>query len=240
MATRIIGQGLAAPIPHLRIVARVEVPQPTAVLAEKRKALRDRAPLELERHPAGDFFNGTADALVAAGLCRRDQLPGEPGNPKVSTRFLGDRPLRRYIRSCRTDPGYLSICRSGKGRYQLFKSIPEEESDRRQAARDQALQKGERERQEARCQAAESRLAQERRARTAQDFQASLLGRIDRFRDFFNVLQRGEDLVYDWCLKQGDMQAALACLAGLEQAIRNVVPVRHTSAKVANLRVVMS
>ncbi|MCY1238787.1 hypothetical protein D9M72_515440 [compost metagenome] len=189
---------------------------------------------------SGDLFNGTAEALLAAGLCRRDQLPGEPGNPKVSARFLDGQPLRRYTKVCRTAPGYLSICRSGKGRYSLLRGIPEEERAQRWAAHHQARQEEERERLEANSQAAELRLAQARRARTAQDFHEWLLCRTDRLRDFFNAFQRGEDLTYDWCLKQGDLQAVLACVSGLEHAIRAAVPVRHVSAKVANLRLVTS
>ena len=37
---------------------------------------------------AGDEWVGTADELIAAGLVTRDQLPGEPGNNKVSCDLL--------------------------------------------------------------------------------------------------------------------------------------------------------
>ncbi len=44
----------------------------------------------LERIWWGDFYRGTADALIKAGLVRAEQFPGMPGMGKTTAKFMAD------------------------------------------------------------------------------------------------------------------------------------------------------
>jgi hypothetical protein len=78
-------------------------------------------------HDVGDAWYGSADALVAAGLARVDELPGQPGRPKLSVAYrpaAGKQGARCWDRA----PGYRCITRVGDGfRIDVTASIEEQE-----------------------------------------------------------------------------------------------------------------
>ena len=83
-----------------------------------------------------DRYTGSAEALVAAGLVRREQLPGEHGRGKTLCTYYKDRPVRKGEHVQR-DEHYLQVLRVGK-QFRVVKGIPKrEQQSRRETAQAQ-------------------------------------------------------------------------------------------------------
>lgn len=85
-------------------------------------------------------YQGTAEALVAAGLVRFDQLPGQPGRGKTIARYLPDGtmlPTRtRPSLASEFHPGFVRIFKVSARQYRVDINVDEAEQKRRSAARD--------------------------------------------------------------------------------------------------------
>lgn len=83
----------------------------------------------------GDIYTGTAESLIAAGLVRRDQLPGQPGMRKTIVTILpdGSLPKGAPTANCREarEPGAKIIKKKSKTAYEVFVIVPEQEQGRR-------------------------------------------------------------------------------------------------------------
>lgn len=112
----------------------------------------------------GNIYQGTAEALIAAGLVRFDQLPGQPGRGKTVATYLPDGTMLpiRNNRSSSSEPGLVTIHKASARQYRVSVCVDEAEHERRcnllDEAREQARQKQEveRERQRNRDAAAEA------------------------------------------------------------------------------------
>jgi hypothetical protein len=94
------------------------------------------APGVLVSHELGaDCFTGTAEDLVAAGLVRTEQLPGQPGNgtTTVSFRADGTRVRKGTPGACRA-VGYLRIRKVSRLLICVEQGIGDEEHRRRRQA----------------------------------------------------------------------------------------------------------
>jgi len=80
-----------------------------------------------------DYYSGSGEVLVAAGLVTSDQLPGYPGRPSTSITYR-PRGVQGAQGQWREVPGYMTIRRTPKG-YSVALVVSEEEQDRRWAAR---------------------------------------------------------------------------------------------------------
>lgn len=81
-----------------------------------------------------DTLSGTVDALIAARIITADQLPGQPGMPKVSATFYNGKPWDQRRQRVPTDPGFLNIDRTAKGKKVTVRiGITEDERDQRLA-----------------------------------------------------------------------------------------------------------
>lgn len=76
-----------------------------------------------------DDYLGTADALVAAGLIRLDQLPGQPGMRKVIVTLLPDGSPARASEA--HEAGAKQISRASQGRYRVAVFVDDHERSRR-------------------------------------------------------------------------------------------------------------
>lgn len=82
-----------------------------------------------------DTFSGTPAALIAAGLITADQIPGQPGMPKVSATFYNGVRCDDKGGCVPRDSGYLNICKnSGKKVTVKVGGIPDDEKAARRAA----------------------------------------------------------------------------------------------------------
>lgn len=85
--------------------------------------------------PWGDAFTGTAESLSAAGLVRRDQLPGQPGMRKVTVTILPDGSLPKGgpTANCpeAREPGAVSIHKKSKTTFEVHVISPHSEQERR-------------------------------------------------------------------------------------------------------------
>lgn len=82
-----------------------------------------RAPIEKMESPEGDFYMGTADQLIAAGLIRADQLP--PPERAVVTFLNGQE--RRGKGNYRKDENLLRVqrwCGKSTGLYRVHVGVP--------------------------------------------------------------------------------------------------------------------
>lgn len=68
------------------------------------------------KYSSGDRFTGTIDALIAAGLITAEQLPGQPGMPKVSATYYNGVLCRYRSNRAPRDLGYLNVCRPATGK----------------------------------------------------------------------------------------------------------------------------
>lgn len=99
-----------------------------------------------------ESFTGTAEALVAAGIVRPDQLPGAPGNPKTMVTYRdGVRAKGSRIRG----PGHLQVFKIGQ-RFRVVICLAAQEAERRADLRHAQI---ERERQQERERAREAFLS---------------------------------------------------------------------------------
>lgn len=81
----------------------------------------------MTRFPSSNFFKGTAEALIAAGLVTAAQLPGQPGMPKTSVTFYkGQQTTKRA-----GGVGYLQIRRSTKTVFCVTVRVSKEEESKR-------------------------------------------------------------------------------------------------------------
>lgn len=98
-------------------------------------------------YPSFDDYRGTADALVAAGLVRLDQLPGKPGMRKVKVTILADGTLPKGAPTANCsraqEPGARLIERRSKTTYGLCVYVCDDEESRRREAEDQAKEEWE-------------------------------------------------------------------------------------------------
>ncbi|MBT9567814.1 MAG: hypothetical protein IV085_05895 [Thiobacillus sp.] len=83
----------------------------------------------------GDVFTGTAESLSAAGLVRRDQLPGQPGMRKTTVTILADGSLPQGAPTANCpeahEPGARRISRKSKTLYEVCVRVSDEEEERR-------------------------------------------------------------------------------------------------------------
>lgn len=85
-----------------------------------------------ESFPHGDFYTGDATAIVAAGLARLDQIPGQPGAAKGRVCILPDGSISKAGSDRRRDePGAVRITLKGKSRYGIIINTSEIEKKRR-------------------------------------------------------------------------------------------------------------
>jgi hypothetical protein len=95
------------------------------------------APGVLVSHELGaDCFTGTAQDLVAAGLVRMEQLPGQPGGPKYAATYYAG--VRRQTKEFTPkDENYLHILRPASGsKIRVTVGLSDSERRRREAIRD--------------------------------------------------------------------------------------------------------
>lgn len=102
--------------------------------------------VDLTRHPFSNDYRGTQAALVAAGMARPDEFPGQPGRGKVMATYGPDgEPLKKGLNRgrCRYAVGYRQIRQSAGARFVVIAGIGQAEVDRRSglfsAARDAAV-----------------------------------------------------------------------------------------------------
>lgn len=103
----------------------------------REKEVRDFAPgvqLVIDMD-ATDSFVGTADALVACGLARLDQFPGQPGRGKVQCSYRADG-SRSTSNFDRRKEDFLQISRKGKNRFEIQRPASESERKRREIESD--------------------------------------------------------------------------------------------------------
>lgn len=83
----------------------------------------------------GDLYTGTALSLVAAGLVRYDQLPGQPGMRKTKVTILpdGSLPTGAPTANCREahEPGAISIYKKSKTVFEVQVIVDHAEQARR-------------------------------------------------------------------------------------------------------------
>lgn len=80
-------------------------------------------------------YVGTADALVAAGLARHDQFPGQPGRPKMQVSYRADG------QACSSSPHgstQVRIRKKGKQVFEISVGFNEAECEERKAQREAA------------------------------------------------------------------------------------------------------
>ncbi len=87
-----------------------------------------------------DRYAGTGAALVAAGLVRADQLPGQPGMGKTKVSISPNGAVLRARDSPGAkEPGAKLIERTGKGQYELLVRVSADEEERRREADQRAV-----------------------------------------------------------------------------------------------------
>ena len=86
-----------------------------------------------------DEIVGTAAELVAAGLVRLEELPGQPGRNKTMCTYRGEVQLPKGSQVARGQTsalcGYRQISRRGKDRYRVLLDVGDAEAARRAAQR---------------------------------------------------------------------------------------------------------
>jgi hypothetical protein len=125
------------------------------------------ARLQVARHDWGDVYLGSADDLVAAGLVKLDQLPGQPGRPlKRVTYYRGQQVLRDLRRGPRLpqDEHRLDIIKVRCVEYYVHVYAAADERERRKRA--MATRCRERE-EDARAAASEKPVVRAERRRSA-------------------------------------------------------------------------
>lgn len=85
-----------------------------------------------------DFYSGTAEALVAAGLLTGDLFPGQPGRNTTSQAYRPAGVKRQHNnQGWHHVPGYMTVTRTASGKFQIRLTVSQEEQARRQAIRDE-------------------------------------------------------------------------------------------------------
>lgn len=78
-----------------------------------------------------DGYEGTAEQLIATGLIRNDQLPGQPDRPKTTTYFAPDGEPIPYSSSLRNEPRAVHIRKTSTRRFLAYINVSAEEVERR-------------------------------------------------------------------------------------------------------------
>lgn len=79
----------------------------------------------------GNVYRGDADALVAAGLVKPDQFPGQPANGKTRTSFRPDgTKVKQGTNDACKMPGYFVVRKSGN-KFEVAIRQSDEEMERR-------------------------------------------------------------------------------------------------------------
>ena len=88
------------------------------------------------RNDLADEYIGSAEAIVASGLVRADQLPGQPGLPLTVVTYRPEGTTRAdgYYHSL---PGYIQISRRLDGQLRVVFNVDAEERTRREAVTQQ-------------------------------------------------------------------------------------------------------
>ncbi len=88
-----------------------------------------------EEFPWGDSYTGTALSLVAAGLVRHGQFPGQPGMRKTIVTILPDGSLPKGAPTANCpearEPGAISIYKKSKTTFEVHVILPNAEQERR-------------------------------------------------------------------------------------------------------------
>lgn len=121
--------------------ARIEFPErPKRPYPELMPALPGIGKRE---HHRFDEFVGSAEALIAAGLVREEQLPGQPGMRKGRVTIFPDGTIPSGAPTANHNearlPGARCIERVGAQKYSVRINVPEEERERRLAVWDASV-----------------------------------------------------------------------------------------------------
>lgn len=94
--------------------------------------------LTVERGHLGlwDTYSGTAEDLIAAGVVRLDQVPGQPGRPKTAATYYAGEPIAKRGAPC--DEQYLHIYRRSARRFDVIVGLSENEKQRRRESKARA------------------------------------------------------------------------------------------------------
>lgn len=96
------------------------------------------AGVRVDRRTFGDVFEGTAEALAAAGVCKPGEFPGMPGMRKTKVTILSSGKVadgcpQARVRGAR-DEGAKQVSGAGKGKYQVAVFVSKSEQEIRWAA----------------------------------------------------------------------------------------------------------
>lgn len=154
-----------------------------------------------------DYYTGSAQDIIAAGLVTADQFPGQPGRGKTMCTYYAGALVQKGARHA-WDEHYTSIRRCAGGNFEVKRGVPEHVYQERVAARRAATEQRE----------AEER-AEQRRAlskeKTAEDYREFCLRGVD----FSWRLDGGEGL-YDEFRFSDDVRQRIESLAA---EIRKVI-----------------
>ena len=94
---------------------------------------RNPRPLETSHQIRADYFKGTKNQLIAAGVAKEGQFPGDPGRGKTMATYdvLGNPVSRGGNRNAETG---FQIRRAGRDCFSVEVTLPEDEYQRRLAA----------------------------------------------------------------------------------------------------------
>lgn len=87
-----------------------------------------------------DAYIGPRDELIAAGLAKPEQFPGQPGLNATSATFYKGVLVPKHQRGNPWDEGTLSVRLYGAYRFRVLVGVPVEVQQRRQAAQNAAWQ----------------------------------------------------------------------------------------------------
>lgn len=84
--------------------------------------------------PGWDTFTGTAECMIGAGLVTAEQVPGEPGRPRLMMTFYAGQPVAKGAAVPR-DERYLQVRRTSARRIEVTVGLTLTERARRDVAR---------------------------------------------------------------------------------------------------------
>lgn len=83
--------------------------------------------LKIDRYPHGDYYSGTREAIIAAGVAKDGMFPGDPGRNRTSV----------TIKEPQDSSGpHFNILRQSKKRFQVFVPTAPEECEAREESLD--------------------------------------------------------------------------------------------------------
>lgn len=97
----------------------------------------------IDELPWGNLYRGTAEALIAAGLVRLDQLPGQPGRGRTTTAYFADGTMSTLGRGRKPPdgPGCMLIRKTSARRYSVYIDADEAEIERRRVQYEKGRQR---------------------------------------------------------------------------------------------------